>query len=55
MNRREGFKAMNAKTKRDLNYKQNLVSNEDWGKKVRTFLSVSVKEKPDKKRIILPI
>ena len=34
MNRREGFKAMNAKVvvfpKRDLNYKLKLVSNDDW-------------------------
>ena len=55
MNRREGFKAMNAKTKRDLNYKLNLVSNEDWENKVWTFLSLSVRENPDKTRIILPI
>ena len=37
-NRREGFKAMNAKVivllKRDLNFKLRLISNEDWGKKV---------------------
>ena len=38
MNRREGFKAMNAKLvvlpKPNLNYKLKPVSNEDWGKKV---------------------
>ena len=41
-NRREGFKAMNAKVivllKRDLNYKLRLISNEDWGKKVWIIL-----------------
>ena len=55
MNQREGFKAMNAKTKRDLNYKLNLISNEDWEKKAWIFLSLGVRENPDKTRIILPI
>ena len=41
MNRREGFKAMNAKVivlpKRDLNYKRKLVSNENLEKKGLNF------------------
>ena len=41
MNRREGFKAMNAKTKRDLNYKLNLVSNDDWEKKFELFWALA--------------
>ena len=41
MNGREGFKAMNSKvvvlSKRDLNYKLKLVSNEDWEKRFEFF------------------
>ena len=43
MNRGEGFKAMNAKyivlPKRDLDYKVELVSNDDWLKKGLNFSS----------------
>ena len=55
MNRRKGFKAMNAKVvvfpKRDLNYKLKLVSNDDWYKEVWIFLGLSVRENPDKTRL----
>ena len=55
MNRREGFKAMNTNvivlSKRDLNYKLKLVSNDDWEQKVLTFLGLSVRENPDETRL----
>ena len=45
MNWREGFKAMNAKVtvlpKRDLNYKLNLVSSEDWEKRFEFFWALT--------------
>ena len=55
MNRREGFKAMNAKLvvlpEPNLNYKLKPVSNEDWEKKVWIFLGLSARENPDKTRL----
>ena len=55
MNRRESFRAMNAKVivllKRDLNYKLKLVSNENWEKKVWIFLGLSIRGNPDRTRL----
>ena len=55
MNRREGFKAMNAKVivllKRDLNYKLRLASNEDSEKRFKFFLGLSEGENPDKTQL----
>ena len=55
MNRREGFKEMNAKVivllKRDLNYKLKLASNEDSEKRFKFFLGLSEGENPDKTQL----
>ena len=58
MNRREGFKAMNAKVivllKRDLNYKLKLASNEDSEKRFEFFWALA-KEKTQMRHNLPPL
>ena len=58
MNRREGFKAMNAKVivllKRDLNYKLKLASNEDSEKRFKFFWALA-KEKTQIRHNLPPL
>ena len=58
MNGREGFKAMNSKvvvlSKRDLNYKLKLVSNEDWEKRFEFFWA-SAQEKTQIRHDLPPL